>query len=50
MPKFLIVMCIYGIFATVPVLRGTRALVYTLKQRHYLSSFLQLLQKVQVSG
>ena len=24
MPKFLIVMCIYGIFATVTVLRGTR--------------------------
>ena len=24
MPKFLILMCIYGIFATVTVLRGTR--------------------------
>ena len=24
MPKFFIVMCIYGIFATVTVLRGTR--------------------------
>ena len=24
MPKFLIVMCIYGVFATLSVLRGTR--------------------------
>ena len=28
MTIFLIVICIYGIFATVTVLRGTRALVY----------------------
>ena len=46
MPKFLIVMSICGIIATVTVLRGT---IQNSQQRHH-PSFLQLLQKVQVSG
>ena len=55
MPKFLIVMCICGIFATVKCIAGHSlgALMYLktkTQQRHDLSSFLQLLQKVQVSG
>ena len=55
MHKFLIVMCICGIFATVKCIAGhsLSALMYLktqTQQRHHLSSFLQLLQKVQVSG
>ena len=55
MPKFMLVMCIYGIFATVTVLRDTRWVPWCIKkqnsqQRHHLGSFLQLLQKVKVSG
>ena len=55
MPKFLIVMCIYGIFATVKYIAGHSlgALMYLktkTQQRHHLSSFLQLLRKGQVSG
>ena len=56
MPKFLIVMCICGIFATVKCIaeHSLGALMYlktkTQCEGHHLSSFLQLLQKVQVSG
>ena len=55
MPKFLIVMCICGIFATVKCIAGHSlgALIYLktkTQQLHYLSSFFQLLREVQVSG
>ena len=55
MPKFLIAMCICGIFATAKCIAGPSlgALMYLkikTQQRHHLSSFLQLLQKLQVSG
>ena len=55
MPKFLIVMCICGIFATVKCIAGHSlgALMYLKtkpQQLQHLSSFLQLLCKVQVSG
>ena len=55
MPKFLIVMCICGIFATAKCIAGHSlgALIYLknkTQQLHYLSSFFQLLREVQVSG
>ena len=51
MPKYLIVMCICGMFATIKCIGGHSlgALMYLktkTQQRHHLSSFLQLLQKV----
>ena len=55
MLKFLIVMCICGIFATVKCIAGHSlgALMYLktkTQQRHHLNSCLQLLKKVQESG
>ena len=54
MTKFLIVMCICGIFATVKCIAGHSlgALMYLktkTQQRHHLSSFLRMLRKVQES-
>ena len=48
MPKFLIVVYIYGIFVTATVLRGTRWVIWCIlkqnsQQRHHLGSFIQLL-------
>ena len=55
MPKFLIVMCICDIFSTAKCIAGHSlgARMYLknkTQQRHHLSSFFQLLLKVQVSG
>ena len=54
MPNFFILMCICGIFSTVKCIVGHSlgALMYLktkTQQRHHLSSFLQLLQKFQMS-